>query len=254
MPRFFAPFGRLVAPLLLLGAQLMTVPAAADSPKPGAIPDNLPVSDWQLCHGHIAAAEKLMEMPAHLLTAISRTESGRWSKEHRAHLAWPWTVMAEGKGRYLPSKAAAVAEVKALKAKGVTNIDVGCMQINLRYHPDAFDSLDQAFDPAFNVAYAATFLSGLRDSQNSWTKAIGRYHSATPMYANRYRAKVFKFWNEEKRLAAKAAREARREAREAAAAAEQAVAAEQTASARKVEADPRLASLASAGAAVGSIR
>jgi hypothetical protein len=202
-------------------AETQVTASAGESPgkaaaKPGAIAALPAVDDWLLCHRHIQAAERLLDLPRHLLTAISRTESGRWSKEHRAHLAWPWTVMAEGKGRYLPSKQAAVAEVRALKAKGVSNIDVGCMQINLHFHPDAFDTLEQAFDPAFNVAYAVSFLTDLRASQNSWTKAIGRYHSATPHFANRYRAKVFKYWNEEKRLAAQAAREARRAAREAA--------------------------------------
>ena len=55
--------------------------------------------------------------------------------------------MAEGRGRYLPSKEAAIAEVQALKAKGITNIDVGCMQVNLYYHGSNFDDLNEAFDP-----------------------------------------------------------------------------------------------------------
>ncbi len=277
MPFGVTVFGRRLssarAVLAVVALVLLPLPVAASPEptpalggKPGAIAEALPVSDWELCHRNIKAAEQLLALPAHLLTAISRTESGRWSREHQAHLAWPWTVMAEGKGRYLPSKAAAVAEVQALKAKGVGNIDVGCMQINLHFHPDAFESLEQAFDPAFNVAYAASFLSELRASQNSWTKAIGRYHSATPQFANRYRAKVFRYWNEEKRLAAQAAREARRAAREAAEA-ERAGAAGQVGAARQVgaagqvgatgqaaeepAADARLASLAAEGPAGG---
>jgi hypothetical protein len=113
------------------------------------------------------------------------------------------------------------------------------MQINLHFHPDAFDTLEQAFDPAFNVAYAVSFLTDLRASQNSWTKAIGRYHSATPQFANRYRAKVFKYWNDEKRLAAEAAREARREAR---------------APAAKAGPDARLASLEAGAGAIRTPR
>ncbi len=220
---------------------------AADSAGPGAIAALPQASAWELCVRHIAAAERLLSLPRHLLTAISRTESGRWSSERQAHLAWPWTVMAEGRGRYLPSKAAAVAEVEALKAKGVRNIDVGCMQINLRYHPEAFDSLEQAFDPAFNVAYAAKFLTDLRAETNSWTKAVGRYHSATPIHANRYRGKVFDYWNEEKRLAAEAARAARRAARQAAATATPAgppAASAAAAPASGAGRDARLASLA----------
>ncbi|WP_421706980.1 transglycosylase SLT domain-containing protein [Algihabitans sp.] len=211
----------LLALVLGLAANLLAGPAwgsleAPKSDNPGAIRTAQPLSAWDLCGRNIAAAEQLLSLPKHLLTALSRTESGRWNRDRQAHLAWPWTVMAEGKGRYLPTKAAAIAEVQALKARGVRNIDVGCMQINLHFHPDAFESLTQAFDPAFNVAYAAKFLTDLRAKTNSWTKAIGRYHSATPAFANRYRGKVFRYWNEEKRLAAQAAREARRAARDAA--------------------------------------
>ena len=41
----------------------------------------------------------------------------------------------------------AVAAVQALQARGVRSIDVGCLQVNLMYHPIAFASLDDAFDP-----------------------------------------------------------------------------------------------------------
>lgn len=219
MPGLTPPFRRCLLALACISIATLTASpaqAATETPQPVGIPQSSPFSPWDLCGRHIAAAEQILSLPRHLLTAISRTESGRWSRERQAHLAWPWTVMAEGKGRYLPTKAAAIAEVQALKAKGVRNIDVGCMQINLHFHPDAFESLAQAFDPAFNVAYAAKFLTDLRAETNSWTKTIGRYHSATPHFANRYRGKVFRYWNEEKRLAAEAARAARRAARDAA--------------------------------------
>jgi soluble lytic murein transglycosylase-like protein len=66
-----------------------------------------------------------------------------------------------------------VAEVRALKARKICNINVGCMQINLYYHPDAFADLEAALDPASNVAYAAGYLKNLRTSQGSWTRAAG---------------------------------------------------------------------------------
>jgi soluble lytic murein transglycosylase-like protein len=91
--------------------------------------------------------------------------------------------------------------VRRLKARGVTNIDVGCMQVNLRWHGHAFETLEQAFDPAYNVAYAAAFLLDLRASENSWTKAIGVYHSRTPKFSGPYRSKVFRHWRAEKKAA-----------------------------------------------------
>ncbi len=163
---------------------------------------------WSLCPRHIRAAEQQHDLPPHLLTAISKVESGLWDAETKANLAWPWTVMAEGKGRYLPSKTAALAEVRKLQARGIKNIDVGCMQINLHYHPDAFENLEQAFDPKHNTAYAASFLSGLRRNAGSWTHAIGDYHSKTISFARIYRLKVFKAWRAERHAENKRLRKA----------------------------------------------
>ncbi|WP_193370373.1 transglycosylase SLT domain-containing protein [Pelagibius marinus] len=172
---------------------------------------------WNLCRQETARAEVARDLPPHLLTAIARTESGRWHAGQAENLAWPWTVMAEGKGRFLPSKAAAIEEVRRLQARGVRNIDVGCMQVNLHYHPDAFESLEAAFDPAVNVAYAAEFLADLRREARSWTRAVGQYHSREAIRGNSYRAKVFKAWraerhraNRERRARLQAAREAAR--------------------------------------------
>ncbi len=175
-------------------------------------------SFWDLCRQETARAETLRDLPPHLLAAIARTESGRWHAGRSESLAWPWTVMAEGKGRFLPSKAAAIEEVRRLQARGVRNIDVGCMQVNLHHHPDAFESLEAAFDPAVNVAYAADFLVELRQEARSWTRAVGQYHSRQAIRGNSYRAKVFKAWraerhraNRERSARLQAAREAARQ-------------------------------------------
>ncbi|MCR6631707.1 MAG: transglycosylase SLT domain-containing protein [Magnetospirillum sp.] len=148
-----------------------------------------------LCAAETAKAERLYGIPSQLLDAISLVESGRYDPESRAVLAWPWTVMAEGEGRYFPSKAEAVAEVKKLKARGVKNIDVGCMQVNLMYHGSAFSSLEEAFEPVTNVGYAARFLKGLYGSTSHWPTAASYYHSQTPHLAAVYRAKLMKVWN-----------------------------------------------------------
>ncbi len=168
------------------------------------------LDSWQVCAQAARLAETLRPgLPAHLLTAIARVESGRWHKEQSARVAWPWTIMAEGRGRFLPSKAAAVREVKRLRAKGVTNIDVGCMQVNLHYHGHAFDSAAEALDPAANVAYAAEFLLKLHRTRGSWTRAIGDYHSATPRHSGPYRVKVFRAWRAVKKAAYAEARRRR---------------------------------------------
>ncbi|MGD1875962.1 MAG: transglycosylase SLT domain-containing protein [Kiloniellaceae bacterium] len=193
---------------------ILAFPAVAKAGEAIDITD----TSWTLCRQETARAEAARDLPPHLLTAIARTESGRWHKDSSESLAWPWTVMAEGEGRFLPSKAAAIEEVRRLQARGIKNIDVGCMQVNLYHHPDAFASLEAAFDPAVNVAYAADFLAGLREEARSWTRAIGQYHSRDAIRSNGYRAKVFKAWraerhraNRERQAALRAAREARKD-------------------------------------------
>ena len=152
-----------------------------------------------LCQRATAGQEAARQIPRKLLHAISIAESGRWDKNRRENIAWPWTVTSGGKGRYLPTKQAAIRAVRKLKRQGVWNIDVGCMQINLKYHPTAFKSLDDAFDPAKNTAYAAEFLVKLRQDKRSWVQAVKHYHSATRALHNPYRAKVYKIWRAERR-------------------------------------------------------
>jgi hypothetical protein len=156
------------------------------------------VSPWSLCAKATNLIERQDGIPRQLLRAISKVESGRFHAKKQIVMAWPWTVMAEGRGRYLPTKSAAIAEVEGLRARGVRNIDVGCMQVNLYYHPDAFADLNQAFDPVANVAYAASYLKALEIEQGSWAKAVAHYHSADPGRYRQYRLKVHVAWRQER--------------------------------------------------------
>lgn len=131
----------------------------------------------QICARAVHAAEITNRLPRLLLHAVSLTESGRWHDKAQAALAWPWTINAGGKGKFYRTKAKALAEVKRLQALGISNIDVGCMQINLKYHGHMFQTVEEAIEPINNVAYAATFLKDLRQKSGSWAHAVGRYHT-----------------------------------------------------------------------------
>jgi hypothetical protein len=144
------------------------------------------------CTAQFAVNERQQGIPSHTLAAIANTESGRWNDTLGMVLPWPWTINAEGKGFYFESKAAAIRKVRALQATGMKSIDIGCMQVNLRHHPDAFANLEQAFDPRSNIAYAAKFLRRNYDDLGDWSKAVAAYHSRTPKYGNKYKARVQK--------------------------------------------------------------
>ncbi|MFT8245356.1 transglycosylase SLT domain-containing protein [Roseomonas sp. BN140053] len=147
-------------------------------------------SPTELCRIAISAAEREYGLPSGLLAAIGQVESGRRNPDTGESGPWPWTMNAEGRGKFFPGKAEAVAEVRQLRAGGMRIIDVGCMQINLHHHPDAFGSLEEAFDPLSNARYAARFLSTLQASRNDWMVSAGNYHSNTPERAASYRAAV----------------------------------------------------------------
>jgi Transglycosylase SLT domain len=140
-------------------------------------------------------AERKADLPPGLLHAIGLVESGRLDPATGQMVAWPWTTNANGAGRLFESQSEALAETRALQRRGVTSIDVGCFQINLLQHPGAFASLEEAFDPSANAAYAARFLLSLRARTGSWENAIAAYHSATPELGHPYRDSVLAGWS-----------------------------------------------------------
>ena len=149
-----------------------------------------PVDDKMACQIETRKQENNFQIKEHLLTAISNVESGRWDADSKRNLAWPWTVNAEGKGMFFNSKAEAVREVKRLQKKGVKSIDVGCMQVNLSYHGENFASVEDAFDPAKNVEYAAKFLKKLYSQKGSWMQSAMAYHSSVSEKADTYKQKI----------------------------------------------------------------
>jgi hypothetical protein len=187
--------------LVLVGA-LFGLPAPPLLAQPSLPPGS---AQGLLCRQAIGAAERGSGIPPYLLSAISRVESGRRDPVTGGLHPWPWTANAEGQGFFYDTKAQAVTAVRAMQAHGVRSIDVGCMQINLMHHPDAFASLDLAFDPYANAAYAARFLKELFAQSGDWTKAAATYHSATPELGAEYQRKVLAVWPEESRLASAAA-------------------------------------------------
>ncbi|EHH68432.1 lytic transglycosylase domain-containing protein [Gluconobacter morbifer] len=147
------------------------------------------------CREAVSVAERQAGIPSRLLDAISRVESGRRSPDGNTVIAWPWTINAAGHGYFYASKDEAVEAVQAFQQQGVVSIDVGCMQINLHHHPDAFRSLEDAFDPEANARYGARFLTDLFERLHGWEGAIAAYHSLTPALGAEYERHVMAIWH-----------------------------------------------------------
>ena len=175
-----------------------SAPAQANTQPQAGFLSGIPAS--RLCRPAIELAERRHGIPARLLHAIGRVESGRADPATGQVNPWPWTVNAEGQGFYFDTKAQAIAAVTAMRERGVRSMDVGCMQVNLLHHPDAFAGLEQAFDPLANADYAARFLRRLFDQTGTWPKATAWYHSATPELGEAYQKRVNAVWPEEQKL------------------------------------------------------
>ena len=183
------PIGYVRPALAILAALLgfLSVPAtavAAASPARTAL----------LCDEAAQLAARENDVPLDVLMAVTRTETGRGTTAGLR--PWPWTVNMEGAGRWFASEDEARAYVFNHFKAGARSFDVGCFQINYKWHGAAFRSIDDMFDPVLNAHYAAKFLSDLHAELGDWSKAAGAYHSRTPGFADAYAARFDKIRND----------------------------------------------------------
>lgn len=144
-------------------------------------------TDDTICDRAALAAATDMKVPAGLLRALTRTETGR-SRNGRL-TPWPWTVNMEGAGHWFETRGEALAFVLKHHRRGARSFDIGCFQINFRWHGDAFATIEAMFDPLANARYAAQFLTKLRGEASDWSDAVGHFHSKTPSRAAKYRSR-----------------------------------------------------------------
>ncbi len=164
------------APIFLLFTLALTTQAGL------AMPD---ARTGDVCDQAARMASRSEGVPLDILRAISRVETGR-AQDGRLE-PWPWTINVEGQGYWFTSEVEAKTYVFQIFKAGKRSFDIGCFQINYRWHGKAFRSIDAMFDPQENAAYAARFLKDLYAELGSWPAAAGAYHSRTPSLADKYR-------------------------------------------------------------------
>lgn len=151
----------------------------------GAVDASPALASPQTCYGAAQKAADQSGVPVDILLAITLNETGR---QRAGEIEpWPWTMNVAGKGYWFDNQAEAKAFAKRQLDRGQVSFDVGCFQINYRWHKSGFAGIDAMFDPVENALYAAKFLSALHAETGSWLEAAGAYHSRTPKYAARYR-------------------------------------------------------------------
>lgn len=137
-----------------------------------------------ICEAAASLAAEHVDVPERILQALTLTETGRTSGGQ--FRPWPWAINHSGEGHWFQTQQELMDYARGLIASGETNFDVGCFQLNYRWHAMHFASLDDMTNPLINARYAAGYLlSKYRDS-NDWAGAVGAYHSATQHNADRY--------------------------------------------------------------------
>jgi len=125
------------------------------------------------------------------LYGIAVQESGmRW--QDGTFRPWPWTLyinvskngIKAGPKRYASKQAAEQALLNLIR-KGIRNVDVGIMQVNLYWHGDKVSNDLALLDPRTNIRVAAGYLKDL-NTKNNISKTVGGYHS--PSNAERGKA------------------------------------------------------------------
>ena len=107
------------------------------------------------CQIYTEKYNSIYKLPNKLLTSISLVESGK--VEGNKVNSWPWALNVDGKSKYFDNKKDTLSFLEKNLQKNI-NIDVGCMQINYKFHGHNFKNLDHILNPEENVKYAAEFL------------------------------------------------------------------------------------------------
>lgn len=159
---------------LLAGLAFLLCPGLAFGALPGA----------DVCEWAAGQAARETGVPLDIMGALTLTETGR--RIEGGVRPWAWSANAEGEGTWFDDPQSAVAFAEDRVAQGRTNLDIGCFQLNYRWHGEGFASVAQMFDPLENARYAARFVSQLYAETGDWRAAAGAFHSRTRANAERY--------------------------------------------------------------------
>lgn len=148
----------------------------------------LALGEGTLCDQAAMNAAQAYGVPPQLMLAITRVETGR---SHEGTLEpWPWAVNQAGQSYWFDSSDEASTFINDTVNAGISNIDIGCFQLNLRWHGENFASPNVMLDPWQNADYAARFLVENHRRKGNWIDAVAAYHSETPAYAEIYVEKI----------------------------------------------------------------
>ncbi len=132
-------------------------------------------------------ASQISGVPLEILYTLTRVETG--VQTDGVLMPWPWAANVAGKSEWFTTKAEATRHIEELIGTGSRNVDIGCFQLNHKWHGDAFVSVEDMIDPNRNAVYAADLLIKNFKREGTWLAAIAAYHSTNPAMADVYIAR-----------------------------------------------------------------
>ena len=134
----------------------------------------------------VSSYERKYQIPNMLLWSVAKVESG----------INPLALNISGKTYSPKSKEEALRLLKSSMQQGISNIDIGLMQINFRFHGKNFKDVNEMLDIHKNIAYSAQLLCNLYKIHGGWREAVQHYHSSKAEYHLKYARKVLLSWLE----------------------------------------------------------
>lgn len=124
---------------------------------------------WQIAKQH--------QLDPYILYAVALKESAN-DTDPASVKPWPWALNKSGKSLMPSSRREAHALLKQSLEEGNRLIDVGLMQINLRWHGNRVRTPAQLLDPMTNVQIGAELLAAaIQSAPHDLALGIGRYYS-----------------------------------------------------------------------------
>lgn len=116
-------------------------------------------------------------VPVKVIHGIALTESGRlWSDGSKR--PWPWTLNSARGSMFFATKEQAAAKLSSLLEEGLTNIDIGYMQVNCGYHCSRVRNPEDLLDPNTNLLVAAQILKEVKAQLGGdVASSVGAYHA-----------------------------------------------------------------------------
>lgn len=140
-----------------------------------------------------AAAETGLDRE--IIRAIAFEESQRVDPGNDQTRPWPWTLNVQGQGIYYQSRAEAALALRDFQERGITNIDIGAFQINLRWNGDLARKPEDLLDPRVNLwAFAQVIRECISRVGKALPAVLSCYHTgqAGNAQGRRYASRVLR--------------------------------------------------------------